>query len=262
MKVQGTTADGKTVEVEVNGIVAESDLSTKYTPNEAVTRIVQDRLTQFASGHVKLDEITSKPEVKQRVLDLLGIKPQSGDGTDVGKQLERAKNEWAERELKPVTEQLASGKTEIEALRRDRLTDSIVTAAARIGVKAILLNPPAPGAKPPIVAMLEQSFGFDDKTRQWYARGANADQPFAFASQPTGAQPYKAVEESVKDWAKLPANKEFIGITTQSGPGLQGGGGSGSGAGFISSADARNPMKYRAAKEAAQKAGVELQLTD
>lgn len=253
--------EGKSVEVDIPGVVAEADLASKYTPNEAVSRIVQDRLTQFGKSHVSLEDISAKPEVKQKVLDLLGIKPQSGDG-DVGKQLEGAKKQWTETELKPIAEQLQSSKTEIETLRRDRLTDSIVAAAARVGVKAMLLNPPVPGAKPAIVAMLEQSFGFDDKTRQWYARGANAEQPFAFSAKPTGAQPYKTVEEAIADWAKTPANKEFVGIMSQSGPGLQGGGVGQGGVGFISSADARNPTKYRIAKEAAQKAGVELQLTD
>jgi hypothetical protein len=262
MKLQGTTADGKTVEVEVNGVVAEADLSTKYVPKEAVQTIVQDRLTQFAQGHVKLDDISTKPELKERVLSLLGIKSQSGDGSDVGKQLEGAKKQWTETELKPVIEREQAAKTEIESLRRDRLTDSIVAAAARAGVKGTLLNPPFPGSKPPIVAMLEQGFGFEDKTRQWYAKGAAADQPFAFSAKPTGSQPYKAVEEAVLDWARKPENKEFIGVTTQSGPGLGGGSVNTGGVGFISTADARDPRKYRIAKEAAQKAGVELQLTD
>lgn len=253
---------GESVEVDIPGVIAEADVSAKYTPNDAVTRIVQDRLAQFGKSHVSLDDITAKPEVKQKVLDLLGVKAGSEAAGDVGKQLEGAKKQWAETELRPVAEQLQSSKTEIEALRRDRLTDQIVAAAARVGVKAPLLNPPVPGAKPAIVAMLEQAFAFDDKTRQWYARGANTDQPFAFSAQPTGAQPYKTVEELMGDWSKTQANKEFVGSTMQGGPGLQNGGSGQGGVGFISQADARNPTKYRVAKAAADKAGVELQFSD
>jgi hypothetical protein len=253
---------GATIEIDVPGVVAETEVSTKYTPNDAVSRIVQDRLAQFGRSHVKLEDITAKPEVKQQVLDLLGIKPQTGTDGDIGKQLERHTAELREREIKPLTEKLTAGQAEIETLRRDRLTDNIVAAAARVGVKATLLTPPVAGAKPAIVAMLEQTFGFDDKTRQWYVRGASADQPFAFAAQPSAAQPYKGVDEALKDWAKQPANREFIGIVTQGGPGLGGGGGPSGGVGFISTADARDPRKYRIAKDAAQKAGVELQLTD
>jgi hypothetical protein len=263
VQIPANAKPGDTVEIEVPGVVAEADLSSKYTPNEAITRIVQDRLTQFGRGHVKLEDITAKPEVKQQVMDLLGIKAQGGDGSDVGKQLEGARRQWDETVLKPVAEQAQISKTEIESLRRDRLTDSIVAAGAQAGVMATLLNPPFPGAKPPLVAMLEQGFAFEEKTRQWYARGANADQPYAFAAQPSGAQPYKAVEEAVRDWAKKPENKQFVGITTQSGPGANTGGGSSIGGGvLISHADAKNPQKWARAREEARKQGVDVQYSD
>lgn len=264
VQIPANAKPGDTVEIDVAGVVPEADLASKYTPNEAVSRIVTDRLAQFGRGHVALADITAKPEVKQQVLDLLGIKGTSGADGDIGKQLERHTAELREREVKPLNEQLTSSKTEIETLRRDRLTDLIVAAGARAGVVAPLLNPPFTGAKPPLVAMLEQGFGFDDKSRQWYARGANADQPFAFAAQQTGGNPYKAVEEAVKDWSKKPENKQFIGITTQSGPGANTGGGSSGGTGgvFISRADAKNTQKWQRAREEARKQGVEVQYSD
>lgn len=261
VQIPANAKPGETVEVDVPGVVAEADLSTKYTPNEAITRIVQDRLAQFGRGHVSLADIAAKPEVKQQVLDLLGIKAGGAEG-DIGKQLEGAKRTWAETELKPVAEQLQTSKAEVDTLRRDRLTDSIVAAAARAGVKATLLNPPFAGAKAPIVAMLEQGFGLHEQTRQWYARGASAEQPFAFAAQPSGAQPYKTVDEAVSDWAKKPENKEFIGIVTQGGPGLGGGGGSHGAGAFISHADAKNPQKWQRVREEARKQGVEVQYSD
>jgi hypothetical protein len=253
--------EGKSVEVEIPGVISEADVAARYMPKDVFEAELARRGTSIAEKAGYINPKTLDDAGKQKLAESLGLKPAAGNDGDVGKQLERAQKEWAARELTPVVEREQAAKTEIETLRRDRLTDGLVAAAARAGVKAVLLNPPAPGAKPPIVAMLEQSFGFDEKTRNWYAKGTG-EQPFLFAAQPTGAQPYKTVDEFLGDWARVPGNKEFIGITTQQGPGLQGGG-SGGGAGVvISRADYKNPTKYRIAKEAAAKAGVELQVVD
>lgn len=252
VQIPANAKPGESIEIDIPGALSEADAM----PKAVVEQIVKDRLTQFAKGHVKvddLDEAAITALVEKKGFKLAG---KSQDG-DVGKQVEQAKKEWAERELKPVLEQVAANKTEVETLRRSQLTSEIVASAAKAGVLPAVLA----GENPAILALVQQKspFAFDEKTRRWYVQGPNGP---AFSSNPTEQKPYKSPDEAVMEWVKDPANKPFVGMTTQQGPGLQSGGMGHAGAGFISSADARNPVKYRLAKEAAAKAGVELKLTD
>jgi hypothetical protein len=213
--------EGKSVEIEIPGVIPETEISTKYMPKDVVEQIVKDRLAQFAKGHVKidgLDEAGKLALVKSLGIEVVEV---DEDGTpakgSLGKQLEAVKNEWVQKELTPVAEEAKRYKAEVESLRQAKLSDAIIAAGAKAGVLPALLS----GPRPPIAALVgSEAFAFDEKSRSWYVKGENG---FAISSSPTEGQPYKTADEYVAEWAKRPENKPFVGITTQGGANLGGG---------------------------------------
>lgn len=219
MKTQ-LTLDGKTVEVDVPGVVAEADVAANYMPKTVVEQIVKDRLAQFAKGHVKADELDTAAITALAEKKGLKIATSGTQGDDLSKQIAHVKGEWAKQELEPVLAREQGYKTEVDTLRRDQLTAAIKAAAAR-HFKDVLLNPPVAGAKPPIVTMLEPQFGFNEQTRSWHVK---AGEGFAISSEPQKYGVYKTADEAVAEMAKNPAYKDFVRVETQAGPGMQGGG--------------------------------------
>jgi hypothetical protein len=212
--------EGKPVEVEIDA-VPTSEVSKSYMPKEVVEQIVKDRLAQFAKGHVKidgLDEAGKLALVKSLGIEVMEVDEDGAPAKgNLGKQLEAAKNEWAQKELTPAVEEAKRYKAEVESLRQAKLTDAIIAAAAKAGVLPALLS----GQRPPIAALVgTDAFAFDEKTRSWYVKGENG---FAISSSPTEGRPYKTADEFVAEWAKKPENKPFVGITTQGGANLGGG---------------------------------------
>jgi len=241
MKVQGTAADGKTIEVEVTGVVAEADIAAKYIPKESVTQIVQDRLTQFARGHVKIEGLDEAGK-RKLAIETLGLKL-AGDGeatSDIGKQITQAKSQWAKEELEPVLARETAAKGEVETLRRSQLKAAIRAAGARF-FKDVLLTPPVAGASSPLETMLEPAHGFNESTRSWHVKGADG---FAISSDPQKYGVYKTPEEAVAELAKNPAYKDFLRVETQDGPGLQGGGTGGEGRIVLTREQAGNAVVY------------------
>src|SRR5437879_7022097 len=114
--------EGKSIEVDIPGVVAEADVTAKYMPKEVVEQIVRDRLSQFAQGRVKVDEldaaaITALAEKK-------GLKL-AGSGTptdDIAKQLTQARADWSKLELEPVLAREQASKADVQSLRRGQLT--------------------------------------------------------------------------------------------------------------------------------------------
>lgn len=214
--------EGKSIEVDIPGVVAEADVAAKYMPKDVFEAELARRGTSIAEKQGYVNPKALDAAGKKALLEALGVKADGGAAEgELGKQIERAKATWSETELRPVIEREAALKSEIEGARKERLYDAIITAAAKAGVLPALLES-AGGSKAAIVAMHEHRFGFDEKSRQWYQRGA--DGSLAFASQPTADRPYKTVDEAIVDWAKLPTSKPFVGLLMQQGPGLQGGG--------------------------------------
>src|ERR1043166_7765322 len=150
-----TTASvqGKSVEVEIPGVIAESEVSSKYMPKEVVEQIVKDRLAQFAKGHVKidgLDEAQKLALVKQLGIEVMEVEDGAPAKGNIGKQLEEAKGTWRSQELTPVQEEAKRYRAEVETLRHGKLTDAIIAAAAKAGVLPALLS----GERPPIAALV------------------------------------------------------------------------------------------------------------
>ena len=234
--------EGKSVEVDIPGVVAEADVAAKYMPKEVVEQIVKDRLSQFAKGHVKPDELDAA--AIQALAEKKGLKLASAgtQGDDITKQITQAKNEWAKQELEPVIAREQASKAEVQALRRGQLSAAIRVAGARV-FKDVLLTPPVAGASSPLETMLEPIHGFNEQTRSWHVKAAEG---FAISSDPQKYGVYKTPEEAVAELAKNPAYRDFLRVETQGGPGLAGGG-SGSGAVVLTSEQAGNAQMYAAA---------------
>lgn len=234
------THEGKTFEVDIPGAISEADVNTRYMPKDVFEAELARRGTSIAEKAGFVNPKSLDAAGKKALLEALGVKSEGGSGDELGKQLERAKATWAETELKPVIEREGSLKAELEGARKERLYDAIVTAAAKAGVLQSLLEASG-GSKAAIVAMHEHRYAFDEKTKGWYAKGANTDQPFAFATQPTAERPYKTVSEDIADWTRLPTSKPFMGASTQQGPGFNAGGKVSVGQGTI---DGNDPLAF------------------
>lgn len=215
-QVPATAKPGDTIEFDVPGVVAEADVM----PKTVVEQIVQDRLAQFAKGHVKvsgLDEAGKLALAKQLGIKVAEVDEDGKPSGNIGKQLEAAQAEWRTRELTPALETAKRYEGEVQSLRQAKLTDAIIAAAAKAGVLPPLLS----GERPPIAALVgTDSFAFDEKTRQWFVKSADG---FAISSQPTANQPWRTVDEHVVEWTKKPENKPFVGVVTQGGSNLGGG---------------------------------------
>lgn len=243
--------EGKSYEVDIPGVVAEADVAAKYMPKEVVEQIVKDRLTQFAQGRVKVDELDAA--AIQTLAEKRGLKL-AGSGTptdDIAKQLTQAKGDWAKQELEPVLAREQASKAEVQTLRRGQLTAAIRAAGARF-FKDVLLTPPVPGASTPLETMLEPIHGFNETTKTWHVKSVDG---FAISSDMPKYGMYKTPEEAVAELAKNPAYKDFLRVETQSGPGVQGGGsgaGGGDGRIMLTPAQAQNTTIYN---EALKKVG-------
>jgi hypothetical protein len=238
-EVPATAKPGDKIEVDFPGVVAEADVM----PKSVVEQIVKDRLSQFAKGHVKPDELDAA--AIQALAEKKGLKL-AGSGTqsdDIGKQITQAKQDWTKLELEPVLAREQAQKSEVATLRRDQLAAALRAAGARV-FKDVLLNPPAAGAQPPIVTMLEAQFGFNEPSRTWHVKAADG---FAISSDPQKYGVYKTPDEAIADLAKNPAYKDFLRVETQGGPGLSGGGSSGGAVVVLTSEQAGHAPTYDAA---------------
>lgn len=235
--------EGKAVEVDIPGVISEADVAARYMPKDVFEAELSRRGTSIAESKGFINPKTLDEAGKRKLLDTLGLEVVTdGDSGAIGKQVETARKQWTETELAPVLTREAAGKSEIETLRRDRLTADIVASAAKAGVLPSVLA----GENPAILALVQQKsrFGFDEKSRRWYVQGPNGP---VFAASPTEQQPYKGVDEAVLEWVRDPVNKPFVGVTTQQGPGLQGGGAGGSAVVVLTSEQAGNKTMYDAA---------------
>lgn len=222
VQAPATVKPGESFEVDIPA-VPESDVNARYMPRDVFEGELARRAISIAEKQGFVNPKSLDAAGKKALLEAIGVKSEGGTSDDIGKQLERAKATWAETELKPVLDRESSLKSELEGARKERLYDAIVTAAAKAGVLQSLLEVSG-GSKAAIVAMHEHKYAFDEKTRGWYRKGANTDQPFAFAMQPTADRPYKTVEEDIGEWSRLPTSKPFMGAATQQGPGFNAGG--------------------------------------
>lgn len=254
--------EGKEIEVDLpEGYLSPAQVQEQYVPRsymeQEISRKAKSRYTKL------VEEAKTDPAKKAELAKLLGIEPkQPGeDKGDFTQRLKDAQASWERDNLEPLKTKLTEQGKRVERLTRNKLEGDIIAAAAEAGVKKEFLTPIAEGQPAPFVQFVMGNFGYSDEHDDHFVRRG---EEFEYAANPAGGRvPFKTVKEFItKDFVKLPYAKTYIEDQRQRGAGLGGAGGQGGqGNGvFLTREDARNPEKYRAAKAAAEKAGVEVQI--
>ncbi len=108
-----------------------------------------------------------------------------------------------------------------------------------------------------IVAQLAPTFGYDAESRTWSLRDKTGE-AFVASDKATLDAPYKRVNELFDDWkADKNTEAQYFENQKQQGPGLQQVPG-GKSVIRLSYSDSQDAGKYRAARDEAEKIGVEL----
>jgi len=189
--------DGKAVDVPLPaGYLTKVDVDAKYVPkgahNDQMGRLRKD--LDALKGLKPPEELLNDPEFKEKAVKSWGLNGATGE--QFQEQLNRAKTDLFEREVKPRDVKLTKATQEIDTLRVKDLRGQIIQAAAALKVDDKFTRPPAKGADPLIFAMLRPLFDFDAEHREWFAKGPNG---FAYSQQEGGA-PYMPVMEFMTGW--------------------------------------------------------------
>lgn len=203
-------------------LLTKDEVGTGYMPKESF----EAELGRRMKGRVTLDDLVSNAELRSQAFEKLGVKVNSdGKPQLTADQLASAQQEWETKHLKPVS--TAKDQAEARAAKLlDRILEAaIVQAAAEAGVYKNLITPATDGGKPPIVAMLRDTFAYSDEHDAHFVRKGDG---FEFASNPKeSGKPYRGVREHVLEWSRQKDNP-FIDAKKPGGAGLgQPGGGQG-----------------------------------
>jgi len=247
--------DGKAVDVPLPaGYLAKADVDAKYVPKGVLNdREARHRKEMEAfKGLRPADDLLNDPEFKDRAVKTWGLNTASGE--QFQEQLNRAKTDLFEREVKPREKKLEAANREIALLRESEVENQILQAAAALKVDDRFTKPAAKGAKPLIVAMLRPLYDFDPEHRAWFAKG-----PTGFAySQQEGGPPYMPIMEHMSGWA-AGEGKDFLRSQRQQGAEAQADGGIPGQVGRelrLTEAQILDPVYFRKAKERADKEGL------
>lgn len=261
--------DGKQHEVEIDGVIPEAKVNELYMPKDAfqaemkrrVDSAIEGEREKLLEGRFTLDDLEGNEELRGQVITKLDLKPGAGGKSEeefaaaIRKAREEATRDLTVREIDPRKKELEKAGHRITALTQKALRAEIVRAAAALGVKPSLLKPPTPDAQPPIVAMLENAFGYDGEAETWFVREGDS---FKVAPNATKDRLYMNVEEFLTSWTEDKGNAEFIDAQRQPGPGLGGDKTPGTQSGrdvYLSPEEAADHTKFQEAKERATKQG-------
>lgn len=259
--------DGAEKEVDLpEGYLAPDEVKANYMPKSGFEAELARRSESITNK--KLADLEGDDEFFNKLIEKRGVK--IADPTKENKlttdQLKDAQAQWEKKHLEPLKKQLEEKDQRITKFQSSSLNAEIMQAAAAAGINPALLKSPVAGQPAPFVAMIRELFGYDDKTGGWYVRKGDS---FEFSSTPSEDNgPYKRVSEFVKEWAGDKENKAFIVDRRQGGAELGAGGKdtpivtATGGRHVISRADAADLGKYKAAKAAAEKAGVSLVIAE
>lgn len=258
--------DGAEKEVDLpEGYLAPDEVKAQYMPKSGFEAELSRRAESITQK--KLAELESDDEFFNKLIEKRGVK--IADPTKETKlttdQLKDAQAQWEKKHLEPLKKQLDEASQRVTKLQSSSLNAEIMQAAAAAGINPALLKSPVAGQPAPFVAMIRELFGYDEKTGGWYVKKGDS---FEFSSTPSEDNgPYKRVSEFVKEWAGDKENKAFIVDRRQGGAELGGGKDtptvtSSGGRHVISRVDAADLGKYKAAKAAAEKAGVSLVIAE
>jgi hypothetical protein len=244
-KLDGWTPNDKLAETHIPKGTFEAEL-TKRTG-----AIIKNQ------GYRKPEELLEDAEFKKTFMEKHGLNPDAA-AKDLQKEVERVKNEYEVKHLNPIKTKLDAATKLIEKKNQKELHAEILAATGGRAQDVLLKK--LGDAPPAIVNMLDRVFGYSEEHDKWFVRKGDG-----FQYSTTGAAPYKTVEEFMTEWLDDPANKDFVKPTRQDGPGAKPAGtGSDVQGGVlrIPRADARDPQKYRAAREKAAKSGARIEFID
>ncbi len=202
-------------EVEVprpKGLLSQAEIDKSYIP-----KATHDDL--FAKQRRKLDdmkgfknpaELLDDPEFRTQAQEKWGLNPNQ-TAQQLQDQVNKAKLEVTERQLKPLQKQLETESAKVKKLLTKQLEGQIVSAAAEAGIDPLLLKAANKGGTPMIVSMLRDSFDFDPELDAHFAKGPNG-----FAYSTSGETPYQTPLEFITNWANGDG-KAFVKSQRQSG---------------------------------------------
>ncbi len=216
-------------EIEVpapDGWVSPESLAENFMPKSTFTAELGRRAVSIARekhGMRKPEDLLDDADhiaavVKRNDLVKKGSEV-TGDGAPSAEQVTALRDDWRVKELKPVTDELATSNTRVQTLLGKALASEIVQAAAAAGIKTRFLEAPLLGQESTIVAMLGGQFGFDEKLGRHFVIAGDG---FEITSDPEAQRlgiPYKTAGEFVASWAQKPENKDFIDFESKRGAG-------------------------------------------
>jgi hypothetical protein len=272
-KITLTHPEHGDMEVDLpEGYLSPAEVKEGFMPKAIFQAELGQRVQSIirGEGYVKPSDLYDNEEFKQSALEKwqVNIAPDAADAAkERAAAIEEARRNWEAQHLTPAQEAAQQANGRIEKLLLRDLHNQIATAAADVGIQESLRKSPVDGQAPPIVHMLAQYFGYDEKTDGWAVKTQGSDgQPgYAYSAKPTDANPYQGVREFMSQWAGDEANKQFVVDQRQRGPGMRGDGPTGEKRGGvvqISFEDSQNAQTYREAKAKAEKAGATIEITD
>lgn len=197
----------------LTGWVPKAEVDDKYVPkaahNDQMARMRQQ--LDAMKGLKNPDELLQDQEFRTKAVATWGLDP-TATSEQLTKQLEKARVELQEREIKPRDKKLADATGEIGRLRAKDLRGQIIQAAAALKIEDKYLKAPTRGGKPLIVSMLEDTFGFDAEHGEWFAKGDKG----TFVYSQSGEVPYQGVTEFMTAWA-AGEGKDFVRSERQGG---------------------------------------------
>jgi hypothetical protein len=250
-----TQHDGKDIEVEV-----PDDQFVPFAEHNATMARLRREATDATKGRKTADEWLADEGFQKTARERLAVKADTGKLT--ADELAKARQSWEAEALTPLQQQAQKAAEKVARLQQKQLEARIVEEAAARGVKKEFLQRDTKSGAPRIVKLLAGEFGYSEEHDEFFERDGDKPDAFAYAASGKYGKPYRTVAEFFDGWAGDKANALFLDDVRQRGAGLGTPSGAGSASHVISATDARDPMKYRAAKAAADKAGVPLQMSD
>lgn len=169
---------GQEHEVDIDGVITADELAAKYVTREQADALANDRAAK------------ARREAEAAVVK--------------GKQ--------------PLEAQLTEAQTQVKRLRERMRDATLIESAREAGIRPALLKPAAPGARPPLAAMLSDLFAYDEETGDWALR--HGDDGFAVVAK-DGRATKVGIQDFLKSWATDKANAEFLDSDPQRLPGMR-----------------------------------------
>lgn len=195
--------EGQTIEVEVDGLVPESEVDAGYIPKAKVDQIVADakkKATRSALTGALNDDDFKKQALTHWNIDPTKLGGSGGAVTD--EQMAAIVRDVEAKKVKPLELLLEQAKTGTASLQRRVLQKSIVAAARAAGVKPEFLDVLPGGREPAIVTMVESAFGLHDEDGEFYVKKSGGGDGFEISPSKEAGRLFANVEDYFSGLAK------------------------------------------------------------